>query len=65
MKTHNPKQSLFVGFFITLILSLVVYGVFGFEISVIFAISLSVGWILAGVVGLENTLIRLSDKEIE
>ncbi len=56
-KPSNILKVLLTVFFITFILSLIVYNSFGFEIGVIFAICISTACLSSAFVGLENIII--------
>jgi hypothetical protein len=62
LKTANIKHTLFTILFIELIASFLSYWIFGFEIALLFTICLSVAWLSAAFVGLENVIIRTKQE---
>jgi FtsH-binding integral membrane protein len=62
MKTTNLITPMIFVSVIGFILSLIVLNVFGFEVGVIFSISLSAGFIVSAGVGIENVIILARKK---
>lgn len=58
LKTSNLMHSLLIIFAIHSIATLLVYKFFGFEVGIIFGISLSTAIISTGFVGVENIIIK-------
>jgi len=57
LETNSLKKTFLFVFVTDLLLSLLVYGVFEFEIAVIFCISFSTALLAMGLVGIENVTI--------
>lgn len=62
METTDLSKPLIISFIITFISSLTVNYFFGFEIALLFCISIAVAFIVMGFIGLENIIIINSKK---
>ena len=66
METSNLAKTLFTTSIVSVALSFIVLKILGFEIAVIFSISLLTGFVMSGFVGVENIIILTKkDKENE
>jgi len=63
METHNIAKIALTATISSFVVSLIIYKTGGFEIAVIFLISLVIGYISACCVGIENTIIITKNKD--
>jgi uncharacterized membrane protein YedE/YeeE len=64
-KTGNIKLVLFTVFIIVAVLSFTVLWLFEFGIAVIFTICLSTAFVLSGITGIENVIIKSVEEKQE
>ena len=64
METSNLAKTLFTTSIVSVALSFIVLKILGFEIAVIFSISLLTGFVMSGFVGVENIIITKGKNRV-